>query len=172
MASIPANGQHAVVGQTVELHVTSGATNAEGDQFEQLYSHTFRGGHGENTSPFGVREHYAYGRGGMMFDFSCWASDTLLERLRTAYNFTTGDSGTLPLRYYHLKYTTIQGGATYKYVNFSGRIKDLTWSRQGSMETLTPVACSVRLQDANYTSLGQLPDFDAAAYNTTGSLAM
>lgn len=162
MASIPANGQHSIIAERVELNVTDSATNAAGDQFEQLYSCTFRGEHKEGGTPFGDDEHWSYATGSMMFDFSCWSSPALLTRLRTAYNFL---NGALPLRFYHVKYYTVAGGTTAKWVNFSGRIKSLSWSLQGGPETLMPVACSVRIQGANFTTAGGLPSFESTAHN-------
>lgn len=167
MASIPGTNTQIVV-EKVELDVTSGEANAAGDTFEELYSWTFRSDHPEAVTQYGEGSRASYARGGQMFDFSCWASRDLESRLSAAYNFGSGPGGQLPLRFYHLKYYTDAGGSTPSYANFSGRIKSLSTSGQGGGETRVAVACTVRLQDADYILRTSRPTFAAA--NTTSDL--
>ena len=169
MASVPASADYSLVARSVALDVTSAETNAAGDTYEQLFSWNLRGSHPESEVPFGAGSSYSYGRGSFEFDFSVWASETLAERVEAAYKFGSGRSGQLPLRFYHLKYWTDQGGSTPKYINFSARIKSLAVSRQGGQESLVAVACSTRLQNANYQTAGDPPDLNAAT--STAGLA-
>jgi len=126
-------------------------------EYVQLSSWNFRATHGESVSAYGEGEQYDFSRGGILFNFTCWASDLMIDDLVDRYNIGTADGSVLTTYKWRLRYYTPMNGATARFLTFLGKVRDLDVDRPVNSESRVTVRGVVRLCDANGVSTGAFP---------------